>query len=236
MERDFPTTQRGDDWPLVVSIVAFDGPGVLFDNTIWNRWLFRILQNVGLRSEFEVFFRLWDESYQADVAEGRIDYWRGLRRFLQESGMKNGCIDEVIAAGQSRREQIECPACPMNGVARTLSQLSASGFGLAAIGAGFDLTSPLSSRLKRWRLDKFFHFIESADQPSKHWTDELTARGYSPASTVFLSSSSRRLREARVAGCQTLALGVEDQHASSVIDRIDELNACLSRGNTRLAG
>ena len=230
--RTSPLNARG---PLIARCVVIDGPGVLFDNTIWNRWLFRLLQHVGLQSEFEVFFRLWDEEYQADVANGHIEYWQALRRFLRESGMKTACVDEVIVAGQSRRDQMECPACPTNGVAGILRQLKLMGYGLAAVGDGFDISTPLSTRLVRWRLAQFFDHIESADQLAASWPTRLNARGDSPESSVFLSRNARRLREARDAGWQTIALGVWDLQANLVIHEIDELIPCLTLGQVRLA-
>ena len=43
--------------------VLFDMCNVLFDNTVWRRWVLKVLGRLGLHTNYRSFFRVWDRDY-----------------------------------------------------------------------------------------------------------------------------------------------------------------------------
>jgi hypothetical protein len=76
-----PTAREAAAFALDVSGLIFDVPGVLYDGTLWTRWLFQLLSRMGMYSHFTAFARLWEEEYLPrvnldgeDISE-RLEYY-----------------------------------------------------------------------------------------------------------------------------------------------------------------
>jgi len=66
-----------------VSGLLFDVGGVLYDDTVWSRWLLKLLTRLGLHTSYTPFFRVWQREYLQRVTCGELEYWQALRLFLR---------------------------------------------------------------------------------------------------------------------------------------------------------
>lgn len=217
--------------------IVFDAPGVLFDGSAWNRWLFRLLHRVGLRADYETFVAGWETDYESDVVGGRLDYWEAMRLCLRGHGLREGCIDEIIVAGRSCKARMQRPACPLSGVNQTLMTLAGRGFGLAAIGGQSD-DQPVDKLLNGWRMDQFFGFVEPDTGSNSEQIWDRLAEHYGRRDEMLLvSSSGWRLREARQAGLLTIAFNAASKAEATVqIQDIRNLRAVRCCRSRRAAG
>ena len=186
-------------------VVVFDAPGVLYDDSMWHRWLFRLLQRVGLQADFQMFSCVWDEEFVGEIAAGRAEYWDSLRRYLQELGLRRGCIDEVLVAARSRKRSLQQPTCPLNGVKQTIMELFGRGFQLAAVGDRGDAPR-LGDLLGTWQLHRYFSFVEDSAARSPDDVCQQLRQTYGERDgLVVISNSIWMLRQAAKANLRTIA-------------------------------
>ena len=112
-----------------VSGILFDMCNILYDDTVWRRWVLMLLSRLGLSTNYCSFFRLWDREYLEDVHRGRRDFRQAFASFLQCAGLTPGQIDEVEAASHARRPATwrsilaPCQACETRSGACTCKAL-----------------------------------------------------------------------------------------------------------------
>ena len=121
-----PPTKRANriGYALGVEAVFFDLGGVLYDDTVWRRWLLQLLTRMGMHSEYAAFFRTWDREYGDDAAWGRIPFWPALKTFLMSAGLSASQTEEVEAAGRAQFRQWEQQLRPYPYVRSALHQLA----------------------------------------------------------------------------------------------------------------
>ncbi len=85
---------------------------ILYDDTVWRRWVLMLLSRLGLSTNYCSFFRLWDREYLDEVHRGRREFRQAFASFLRCAGLSSGQIDEVEAASHARRRQLEAHMPP----------------------------------------------------------------------------------------------------------------------------
>ena len=157
--RDLTITTARD---LLVGIeaIVFEPAGVLYDSTLWWRWLLALLARLNLTCPAEKFERRWQAEYLPAVQTGRRELAEAFEACLAASGYARCQIDELTAAAIVRRRELELEVHPLPGVSATLSRLRAAGFRLALT---CDSTSPpdeLGARLARYHLEGSFEVVQ----------------------------------------------------------------------------
>src|SRR5689334_14592113 len=142
--------------------LLFDLDDVLYDDTVWRRWLLRLLTRMGLATHYHSFFRLWQDEYLDAVHRGHCDFEQAFRAFLRSAGMTPGQIDEVQAASQARRLKLEAGARPLPGVQQTVSRLHGAGLVLGIVSNSEKSAEDLKSRLASWGLTNYFRTVVSS--------------------------------------------------------------------------
>src|SRR3981081_3849051 len=66
-----PTSGRAPAQHACVKGLVFDMDDVLYDATLWRRWLLQLLGRLGLKADYHTFYRTWDAEFLADVHRGR---------------------------------------------------------------------------------------------------------------------------------------------------------------------
>jgi len=128
--------------------LVFDMPNVLYDATLWRRWLWRLLGRLGISREYAELYRPWDAEFLPEVQCGRRDYCEALQAFLLATGLSWAQIDEVEAASRIHGHELEAGERPLPGTAQALGRLSAMGIRLAIL-----TDSPFSSATLSEKLD-----------------------------------------------------------------------------------
>lgn len=155
----------------------FEASNVLFDDTSWRRWLFRLLSSMGLHTNYASFFRVWDDEYLPAVNRGDEAFAVAFRRFLSAVGLSAAQVEEVEYAAHPQREAHERNARTLPGVSPTLQRLAAAG---ARLGVLSDCTlsrSQLSTKITRLGLGEMI----------EHYQSSLELHATKPAATCYES-------------------------------------------------
>lgn len=222
--------------PAGIRGLLFDLCNVLYDNTLWRRWLLQLLSHLGLHTNYRCFFKVWDRDFLDDVHRGRRTFSDAFDAFLRSVGLSPGQIDEVKAACQSRRLQMETTARLLPGVKHTLASLKQAGLALGAIGNSEHPAAVLSRRLSGLGLAETFAAIVSSIELRRTMPDpacyHVAVRGMGlPADQVaFVGHDTAELAGAADAGLATVAFNFEpDAEADVYLERFEELLQVLPK-------
>jgi len=212
--------------------MVFGMGNVLYDATLWRRWLLRVLRRLGLCTSYRPFFHIWDREYLAEVRRGRRDFGEALRSFLLAAGLSPGQIQEVEAACEARRRHWEAEARLLTGVRTTLERLHAAGFVLAVATDSEYPAAVLRRRLDSLGLTGLFTTVVSSvdvGQTMPHPLPYLTALRHmriSPPQAAFVGHSACELAGASSLGMMTVAFNYEpeieaDAYAATFTDLLE---------------
>ncbi len=210
--------------------LLLDMCNVLYDDTVWRRWVLKLLWHVGLQTNYRCFFRVWDRDYLDDVHHGRRDFCEAFEAYLQSVGLTRAQIDEVQAACQTRRRHLESSARPLPGVKSTLTRLHHSGLVLGAISNSEHPSSVLEERMVRFGLDRLFTAVISSidtqqtmPQPGSYHA-ALKAMNLPAEQVAFVDHDAAELAGAEAVGMATIAFNYDpDARADVYLGRFEEL-------------
>lgn len=217
---------------LAVRSIIFDTGGVLYDATLWRRWLVRLLAHLGKTVSARSFFRTWENEFLGDVYLGRREYGEALHAFLLSQGLSWGQIDEIEAASRSLHAEIETGERSLPDVATTLEQLVERGFRLAVLANSPYPAAQLHSQLERIGIGNCFEVvisscdIEVAKPHPASYASALNALGISACETAYVGHSAAELAGAKAAGLNTVAFNFESEsQADMYVTRFADLLA-----------
>jgi HAD superfamily hydrolase (TIGR01509 family) len=210
--------------------VLLDMCNVLYDDTVWRRWVLQLLGKMGLYTNYCSFFRLWDRDFLDEVHTGRRDFREAFESFLRCAGLSIGQIDEVEAASHARRRQLEKHARPLPGVRHTLWRLHQSGFVLGLISDSEHSSAELRMRMQRFGIEKLFPtLISSIDlklcmpEPETYLA-AVKSMNLPPEQVAFVGHDRVELAGASAIGMATIAFNFDpDAQADVHITRFEEL-------------
>jgi HAD superfamily hydrolase (TIGR01509 family) len=233
--RDAPAQASGAteapriDAAAPVGGVVFDVPDVLYDATLWRRWLVQFVGRLGIRLGYAQFHRAWDAQL-VDVHRGRREYAETLETFLLNLGLSWAQVDEIEAASRIQRQNLELAVRPLPGVARTIDELARLGLSLAAWADAPLVAGKLAERLERLlphaRFDAMLTSVElESTQPAPRcYQALLELLGLPAARTVYVGHDAAHLAGARSCGLRTVAFNHEPAaQADHYLTRFDDL-------------
>lgn len=214
--------------------LLFDMGDVLYDDTVWRRWLLQVLNRLGLHTNYRSFFHIWDHDFLDDVYRGRREFSEAFGAFLLAAGLSPAQIDEVEAACQTRRNQWEVTARLLPGVKATLQKLHAAGMVMATLCNSEHPATVLVERLQRLGVGGLFKAVVSSIDLERIKPDPVcyltAARAMElPVDRiVFVGHDAEELVGAKRAGMSTIAFN-SDPHAKAdvFLTRFDELLGLL---------
>jgi len=192
--------------------LLFDMGDVLYDASMWRRWLFQLLARRGMQSNYQAFFEVWEHDYLPQVNTGAQEYWPAMRQFLRSAGLPNGSCEEIIAAGAARRKRFQTSIRPLAGVQSTIATLTADGFQLAAVSNTPEPASVLRQKLERLGLGRYFSTcLSSLDvgacmPDAAVYTAALAELHVSASDAAFVGHTTHELQGAHAAGLSTIAV------------------------------
>lgn len=210
--------------------LMFDAGDVLYDATVWRRWLLQLLRRIGLYTNYRSFYHIWDHDFLADVHRGRRPFGDAFQAFLLSAGLSRAQIDEIEAACKARRNQWEATARPLPGVKSTLAKLQAAGIVMGVLCDSEYPASVLRERLERFGIGSFFSAVVSSIDLG-HTKPEaicyqaaLRAMNLEVAHVAFVGHDTQELAGATRAGLQSIAFNFDhDAQADVFIARFEEL-------------
>jgi FMN phosphatase YigB (HAD superfamily) len=203
---------------------------VLYDATLWRRWLLQVLRRLGLHTNYRAFYHIWDHDYLADVRRGRREFCEAFRSFLLSVGLSRGQAEEVEAACQARRRHWEADSRLLPGVKNTLFQLHGAGLVLGVLDDSEHPSAVLEKRLARLGLGGLFSTVISSVDVGKTRPDPvaymtaLRAMNLPAGQAVFVGHSAEDLAGAADVGMMTVAFNFDPEAtADAFAARFDEL-------------
>jgi FMN phosphatase YigB (HAD superfamily) len=206
--------------PWQVRALVFEAANVLYDDTAWRRWLFRLLSSLGLHTNYASFFRVWDDEYLPAVNRGEHDFEAAFRRFLSAVGLKDAQIQEVETAAYPRRVEFDGSVRLLPGVLATLRRICASGMRLAVLSDCALTAEQLRARLARLELSGLVSHCRTsldlrATKPALACYDAILADlALLPREVAFVGHRHDCLAGAAARGMRTIAFNWDsDAHA-----------------------
>jgi phosphoglycolate phosphatase-like HAD superfamily hydrolase len=209
---------------------VFDLSDVLYDATVWRRWLVPLLARFGVRVDYAAFFAAWDRDYLDAVYCGRRRYDEAFQTMLRTTGLTSAQIDEIEAAGHARRRDLATNRRLFPGVRTTLARAQAAGYPLALLCDTDVPATEVRGQLDRLRIGEYFeHIVSSLDlgQTKPHpvgYHAVLTALGRPADRVAFIGHEACDLAMARDVGMATVAFNsLPDAIADVQLQRFSEL-------------
>lgn len=211
--------------------IVFGMEDVLYDGTAWQRWLARVLGQLGRPVEFVSFFEPWKCDYLPEVYRGNLRYEVALFDFLTASGLTSAEISEFENTCHKRRRAAEASLRPLPGVCSTIAALHARGYQLAVLADSEHRSSVLREHLQQLRVEPYMaHVVSSRDvgcaQPDPRCCQAVQEMLGIPARHIaFVGDSTASLSGAYTSGWRTFALSSAGRFplAEAVIRSFDDL-------------
>lgn len=226
-----------------VAGLLFDMGGVLYDETIWRRWLLRLLRHLGVSSDYRGLFLVWDRDFQVAVHRGERSFCEAFRAFLHSVGLTQAQADEVEASCRAQRRILETGLRVLPGVKPTLGRLCQSGFVLAAVTNSEQPAEVLRKRLDQLGLESIFPVVVSSVDLRRTKPDPLCYRAaldamrLPAAEVAFVGHDAAELAGATRVGMHTVACNFEPEAQADVfIARFEELLEVVQRRAYAAAG
>jgi aminoglycoside 3-N-acetyltransferase len=112
--------------------VIFDVGDILYDASLWRRWVTEQLQSLGADVTYEQLVARW-EALLVDVYRGRADYWERFRQLLRDHGLDAAQVEAMVEGAKEKGAVVQVDRKPFPGVPETLARLAAEGVKLAAL-------------------------------------------------------------------------------------------------------
>lgn len=210
--------------------VVFDMCNILYDDTVWRRWVLQLLGRLGLYTNYCSFFRLWDRDFLGDVHTGRREFREAFESFLRCAGLTSGQINEVEAASHARRRHLEKHARPLPGVRHTLWRLHQEGFVMGLVCDSEHPAAELRSWMQRFGIEKLFSTVISSidlrqSMPAPEvYQSAVKAMNIAPEEAAFVGHDRVELAGAAAVGLATIAFNFDaDAEADVHLTRFEEL-------------
>jgi phosphoglycolate phosphatase-like HAD superfamily hydrolase len=217
--------------PASVSGLVFGTDDLLYDATVWWRWLLQLLSRMGMHTHFLAMYRVWRHEYLPGVVCGQCDFWDALRAMLRSAGLTSGQIDEVLVASRPRKLQLEQNVRPFPGVKSTLARLAASGIPMAVFSFSSDSNQCVSERLRSLGVLSYFSVVLSSVELGVRLTEAggyrsaAEAIGIPSSEMAFVGHGAEDLAGAADAEMLTIAVNYDaDARADVFLERFDQLD------------
>lgn len=210
--------------------LLFDMGDVLYDATLWRRWLLQLLARMGIHAAYRDFYRVWDRDYLPAVHRGEREYHDAFCAFLHAQGLARGVIEEIEAASQARRRELIATLRPLPGVRPTLGQLQASGLVLGVLSDTERPASELRVLLDKLGIEHCFATVVSSVELKQtkpaavSYQTALTAMQLTAEDVAFVGHDADELSGAAAIGMPTIAFNYEPNVTADVfLERFEDL-------------
>ncbi len=220
---------------LPVRGLLFAMGDVLYDATVWRLWLLRLLANIGLRTHYRAFFRVWDDDFLPAAHCGLRSRDEALADFLRSVGLSPGQVDEVLIASGAKRRILEATLRPLPGVRAAISRLAVEQIRLGVLSDSDLPASDLRRRLEVLRLPGFTTVVSSretgfAKPAPQGYRLALQQMELAPAHVAFVGRDAQELAGARALGMPTIAFNYEAEVSADLcLNRLDTLTDLLAQ-------
>jgi FMN phosphatase YigB (HAD superfamily) len=227
---DAHALSTADVWFVRPAAVVFDAADILYDASIWSRWLLQQLHRLGLHTHYQAFVHVLQHDYLAQAYRADRPYGHAFRDFLRSLGLSHGQVDEVLVAAQGARRRFQQSLRPLPGVRRTLRTLAEAGLPMAVLCNSVQTSAQLSATLDQLQLrEDFCAVLSSRDlkmalPEAGAYHAAIKALGETAERVAFVGHDPVELAGAAAIGMRTVAFNATSPVAAEVhLNRFDQL-------------
>ncbi|MEK6239659.1 MAG: HAD family hydrolase [Planctomycetales bacterium] len=202
--------------------LLFGMSDVLHDDTVWKRWLWRQIRQLGVLQDYDSLWNDWTDRHVPGVYAGRTSFVEALGRFLRALGLASAAVRELQSAATSQRRRSEDHLRPLAGVCLTLQLLHRSGVRLAVVADSDRTGEMLRNRLAKLGGNGVFQTVISsrdvgcAKPDPTGYEAALDSLGVKPAAAGFVGQSRAELQGASDCGLRTIGFNCAPAAAADV--------------------
>lgn len=215
--------------------IIFDVGDILYDASVWRRWLTQALHDEGVDVTYPELVARW-EALLVDVYCGRAAYWDRFDVLVLDLGLAEDRIPAVREAAQQMGADVQKDRNPMPGVPDTLQKLNEQGVKLGALSDTESGEPKIRSLLKQLRIEEYFDAVVTsvdigvAKPDPKAYAAAASALNTDVEHCAFVGHDIDELQGSQQAGLYSIAYNYHPEapadiyleHFSELVDVIFE--------------
>lgn len=144
-----------------IKALIFDVGDILYDASLWRRWLAVELSAHGETVTYDRLVETW-ERFLVPVYKAQQDYWEAFEAMLSEFGLDEKDHPALIAKAKEKGQAVQVDRCPMPEVPETLAKLQSAGIKLIALSDNESGEEGVRKTLKQLGIEKYFDAVVSS--------------------------------------------------------------------------
>ena len=215
--------------------VIFDAGDILYDASVWRRWLTEELRRRRVDITYPQLVQRW-EALLVDVYCGRAAYWDRFNRLLSEIGLPSEEHDLLTAAAREKGKTVQVDRQPFEGVPETLEVLRTSGVKLAILSDTESTSEKVRDGLDRLGVADYFDAIVTsldvghAKPEPEAFQAAASALGTNVRRCAFVAHDIDELEGAQAIGLYAIAYNYDPEApADEYIEHFTQLKSIVLR-------
>lgn len=209
--------------------MIFDNGDILFDASLWRKWLAQQLQQQGVAITYEQLVQTW-EAKLVDVYRGKADYWIRFREMLDDLGLGAADAQRLEDRSREQGQTFQSQRRPMPGVPETLVHLRQLGIKLAVLSDTESGETGVRKILTQLGIEPHFHAVVAsrdlgvAKPSAAAYQAAIDRLGVEKPLCAFVGHDLDELQGAMDCGLLAIAYNYDaNVPADHYIDRFDQL-------------
>ncbi len=147
--------------PIKLKALIFDVGDILYDASLWRKWLTSELNSNGIGISYEQLVEVW-ESFLVPVYKGNAEYWPQFQAMLSQLGNSDLDGKQLEAAAREKGKLLALQREPMPQVPETLKDLKDRGVCLAALSDNESGEQGIRKTLEQLGIEHCFDAVVSS--------------------------------------------------------------------------
>jgi HAD superfamily hydrolase (TIGR01509 family) len=141
--------------------LIFDVGDILYDASVWRKWLTNELNRVGVTISYDRLVEDW-ERLLIPVYKGQADYWAVFDGLLKSYDLEPAVRNSLTTAAREKGKSVQVDRQPMPGVPETLQALQEKGVNLVALSDSESGEAGIRKTLNQLGIEQYFDAVVSS--------------------------------------------------------------------------
>ena len=219
--------------------LIFDMGDILFDASLWRRWLTDRLNERGVSITYDQLVERW-EALLVDVYCGQADYWQRFAQLLANEGLGADAAAALTEEARQKGKELVSDRELFEGVSETLTRLHVAGVKLAVLSDNESGEAGLRGMLADLGIEDCFDAVISsrdigfAKPSAEAFSAAADALGLASDRCGFVGHDVDELAGAKAGGLYAIAFNYHpDAPADAYLERFSELEAVVKDSHER---
>ena len=144
-----------------IQAFIFDVGDILYDASVWRKWLTTELQRFGKDITYPQLVENW-ERLLVDVYKGNAEYWAKFSELMMHFGVTSEESAAIEKLAREKGQAVQVDRVPMPGVPETLSALRENDITLVALSDTESGEAGVRKTLNQLEIEKYFDAVVSS--------------------------------------------------------------------------